>query len=56
MACGESESFDVDWLSAFELNGRAIKQSVRTAQALAITRNVKLDIEHIKIVLSMNTG
>jgi hypothetical protein len=56
MANSDSSSFDIDALAAIELNGRAIKQTVRTAQALALTRGVALGREHIATVLSMNVA
>lgn len=56
MADSDSSAFDLDALAAIELNGRAIKQTVRTAQALALTRGVPLSTDHIDTVLSMNVG
>lgn len=56
MANSDPSSFDIDALAAIELNGRAIKQTVRTAQALALTRGVALGREHIATVLSMNVA
>jgi hypothetical protein len=56
LAKSDPADFDLDALSAIELNGRAIKQTVRTAQALALTRGVALDTVHIDTVLSMNVG
>jgi hypothetical protein len=56
LANSDPVDFDLDALSAIELNGRAIKQTVRTAQALALTRGVALNTNHIDTVLSMNVG
>jgi hypothetical protein len=56
MADSDPAAFDLDALAAIELNGRAIKQTVRTAQALALTRGVALGTDHIDTVLSMNVG
>lgn len=56
MANSDPSSFDLDALAAIELNGRAIKQTVRTAQALALTRGVALGRDHIDTVLSMHAG
>ncbi|KAJ5169263.1 uncharacterized protein N7482_004857 [Penicillium canariense] len=47
-----SES-DYDLLSRHTLNGRQIKNSVRTAQALAVNENSPLSMEHIKRVLEV---
>ncbi|KAG0156595.1 hypothetical protein PDIDSM_3776 [Penicillium digitatum] len=44
---------DYDMLSRHTLNGRQIKNSVRTAQALAVNENVPLSMEHIKRVLEV---
>ncbi|KAJ9093162.1 hypothetical protein QFC21_006478 [Naganishia friedmannii] len=54
MANSDPSAFNLDALAAIELNGRAIKQTVRTAQALALTRGVALGTDHIDTVLSMN--
>ncbi|KAI5449076.1 hypothetical protein NCC49_005347 [Naganishia albida] len=56
MANSDPSTFDLGALAAIELNGRAIKQTVRTAQALALTRGVPLGRDHIDTVLSMNVG
>jgi len=56
MAKSNPELFDLDKLADIALNGRAIKQTVRTAQALALTRNVPLDRSHIDTVLEMNVA
>ncbi|KAI9372646.1 hypothetical protein BJX61DRAFT_506442 [Aspergillus egyptiacus] len=44
---------DFDLLSRHNLNGRQIKNSVRTAQALAVNENAPLSMEHIKRVLDV---
>ncbi|KXG52455.1 ATPase, AAA-type, core [Penicillium griseofulvum] len=44
---------DYDMLSRHTLNGRQIKNSVRTAQALAVNENAPLSMEHIKRVLEV---
>ncbi|KAL2811668.1 hypothetical protein BJX63DRAFT_271422 [Aspergillus granulosus] len=44
---------DYDLLSRHNLNGRQIKNSVRTAQALAVNEKTPLSMEHIKRVLGV---
>ncbi|KAI2082552.1 guanine nucleotide exchange protein for ADP-robosylation factor [Ophidiomyces ophidiicola] len=44
---------DYDVLARHNLNGRQIKNSVRTAQALAINENTPLSMEHINRVLDV---
>ncbi|KAE8145568.1 hypothetical protein BDV25DRAFT_144541 [Aspergillus avenaceus] len=44
---------DFDALSRHNLNGRQIKNSVRTAQALAVNERTPLSMEHIKRVLEV---
>ncbi|KAJ6013078.1 hypothetical protein N7522_003433 [Penicillium canescens] len=44
---------DYDMLSRHTLNGRQIKNSVRTAQALAVNESSPLSMEHIKRVLEV---
>jgi hypothetical protein len=56
MANSNPATFDLDRLADIPLNGRAIKQTVRTAQALALTRDKPLDRNHIDIVLDMNVA
>ncbi|RAK97919.1 ATP-binding protein [Aspergillus ibericus CBS 121593] len=44
---------DFDLLARHNLNGRQIKNSVRTAQALAVNEQTPLSMEHIKRVLEV---
>jgi DNA polymerase III delta prime subunit len=44
---------DYDYLARRRLNGRQIKNAVRTAQALALHEEAKLSMEHIKRVLEV---
>lgn len=44
---------DYDYLARRRLNGRQIKNAVRTAQALALHEESKLSMEHIKRVLEV---
>ncbi|KAK3076236.1 hypothetical protein LTS18_013552, partial [Coniosporium uncinatum] len=44
---------DFDVLARNNLNGRQIKNAVRTAQALAVNEKAKLSMEHIKRVLEV---
>ncbi|KAJ5927829.1 hypothetical protein N7466_006785 [Penicillium verhagenii] len=44
---------DYDLLSRHTLNGRQIKNSVRTAQALAVNERMPLSMDHIKRVLDV---
>lgn len=45
--------YDLDILSRNQLNGRQIKNLVRTAQALALNEKEKLTMEHIKRVIEV---
>ena len=45
---------DIQWLSRKELNGRQIKNLVRTAQALAKSKGDRMDFRHLKKVLSVS--
>lgn len=47
---------EVEWLAKRKLNGRQIKNSVRTAQALANNKSETLSIKHIKTVLDVAEG
>lgn len=49
----EFTAADYDRLSKQSLNGRQIKNSVRTAQALAVNENVPLNMAHIVRVLDV---
>ncbi|KDQ49892.1 hypothetical protein JAAARDRAFT_42481 [Jaapia argillacea MUCL 33604] len=42
---------DLEFLSAKAFNGRTIKNLVRTSQALALSQNQPMSIEHVKIVV-----
>jgi DNA polymerase III delta prime subunit len=44
---------DYDYLARRRLNGRQIKNAVRTAQALALHEDAKLSMEHVKRVLEV---
>ncbi|KXL47273.1 hypothetical protein M433DRAFT_145598 [Acidomyces richmondensis BFW] len=44
---------DLDILSRHQLNGRQIKNAVRTAQALALKEDKKMDMHHVKKVLDV---
>jgi DNA-binding NtrC family response regulator len=44
---------DFDALARHNLNGRQIKNSVRTAQALAVNEQTPLSMQHIKRVLEV---
>lgn len=44
---------DYDTLSRHELNGRQIKNTVRTAQALAVNKGEPLSMNHIRLVLEV---
>lgn len=48
----ESE-FDLDELAAANINGRVIKQTVRTAQALAVSAGGALQMDHLRQVLRL---
>lgn len=45
--------FDLDELAAANINGRVIKQVVRTAQALAVSAGGMLQMEQLRQVLSL---
>jgi hypothetical protein len=46
--------YELDVLSRHQLNGRQIKNAVRTAQALALKEQRVLDMEHVKKVLDVS--
>lgn len=48
-----SDSFDLDKLAEVELNGRMIRQAVRTAQALAAATREPLHMHHLWSVISL---
>lgn len=50
---GDFSESDLDALSRHSLNGRQIKNVVRTAQALALHEKIKMDLNHIKKVLDV---
>ena len=50
----EFSDSDFDMLSRHQLNGRQIKNAVRTAQALALRENKKLRMENVKKVLDVS--
>lgn len=43
-------------LARYELNGRQIKNTVRTAQALAVNKGEPLSMSHIRQVLEVQTN
>ncbi|KAG8762421.1 hypothetical protein FRC11_009503 [Ceratobasidium sp. 423] len=45
---------DIEKLSAWNLNGRVIKQSTRTAQALAVSAGEPLSMSHVETVLKVS--
>ena len=47
---------DLDALARYELNGRQIKNIVRTAQALAVNKNEALSMGHLRQVLDVQTS
>ena len=47
---------DYDKLARHELNGRQIKNTVRTAQALAVNKGEALAMSHINQVLAVQTN
>ncbi|KAK0275338.1 hypothetical protein LTR35_011040 [Friedmanniomyces endolithicus] len=53
-AVAEFTDQDLDALSRRQLNGRQIKNAVRTAQALALREGTQLGLEHVKKVLDVN--
>lgn len=44
---------DLNVLARYELNGRQIKNTVRTAQALAVNKSETLSMSHISQVLEV---
>jgi hypothetical protein len=42
------ENLDVEQLSAYELNGRQIKTTIRLAQALALTQGCEVEATHVE--------
>ena len=55
LAKGDVATFDIDSLATVPINGRNIKQIVRTAQALALNNEERLSSTHISTVMSMST-
>lgn len=53
MEMSEFSDKDLDILSRNQLNGRQIKNLVRTAQALALNEKQKLTMEHVKRVIDV---
>jgi len=47
---------EFDSMSRRNLNGRQIKNAVRTAQALAMTQNEALSMKHLELVLGVTEG
>ncbi|CUS10315.1 unnamed protein product [Tuber aestivum] len=47
---------ELEGLARHQLNGRQIKNAVRTAQALALNKNEGLSMEHLKLVLAVTEG
>ncbi|KAI5779375.1 hypothetical protein EDC01DRAFT_780252 [Geopyxis carbonaria] len=47
---------NIEWLSRKNLNGRQIKNIVRTAQALAKSKKEQMDMKHIRIVMGVAEG
>lgn len=47
---------DIDWLSKKNLNGRQIKNAVRTAQALAKSRGTRMGMREVRKVLEVQEG
>ncbi|PWW76948.1 P-loop containing nucleoside triphosphate hydrolase protein [Tuber magnatum] len=47
---------ELEGLARRQLNGRQIKNAVRTAQALALNKNEGLSMEHLKLVLAVTEG
>ncbi|KDN48651.1 hypothetical protein RSAG8_02638, partial [Rhizoctonia solani AG-8 WAC10335] len=45
---------DIEKLSTWNLNGRVIKQSTRTAQALAVSAGETLNMSHVETVLKVS--
>ncbi|KAK3698941.1 hypothetical protein LTR37_016728 [Vermiconidia calcicola] len=53
MEVADISDYELDILSRNQLNGRQIKNLVRTAQALALNEKEKLTMEHIKRVIDV---
>lgn len=51
--CTNLSQRDLDRLSRWAINGRQIKNSVKTARIIAIKQNVPLSISHLNIVLKV---
>lgn len=47
---------EIEWLSKKDLNGRQIKNTVRSAQALATSENKPLAMPFLKTVLGVQEG
>ncbi|KAI5840555.1 hypothetical protein DFP73DRAFT_482409 [Morchella snyderi] len=47
---------ELEGLARRQLNGRQIKNTVRTAQALAVNKNENLSMEHLNLVLAVTEG
>lgn len=47
---------DLDTLARNDLNGRQIKNTISTAQALAVNKREPLSMEHIKRVLAVSNA
>jgi hypothetical protein len=47
---------DYNQLARYDLNGRQIKNTVRTAQALAVNKGEPLSMSHIRQVLDVQTN
>ncbi|EIM84116.1 P-loop containing nucleoside triphosphate hydrolase protein [Stereum hirsutum FP-91666 SS1] len=44
---------DLDWLASKPFNGRTVKNLVRTAQSLALSRNESLSADHVRTVVEV---
>lgn len=53
MANCDPKQFDLETLSAAKLNGRVIKHTLQTAQALALMAGEDLEMRHCSEVLSV---
>ena len=53
MAKADPENFDLDHLASVNSNGRVIKHTLQTAQALALMAGEDLEMKHCKEVLSV---
>ena len=53
-AIADFSEHDLDVLARRQLNGRQIKNAVRTAQALALREGKRLEMSHLKHVLDVN--